>query len=123
MGYRLAAASLPKLRDASALPIIGQQPATPMSQRSLYLAAYDVCHPRRLAAALKLVRAYASGGQKSAHEIHLTDAERQHLLGDMRALLNDDEDSFMLIRLDPRAKVETLGRAVPPSDAACMYFG
>jgi CRISPR-associated protein Cas2 len=114
---------LPKLRDASDLPIIGQQPATPMSQRSLYLAAYDVCHPRRLAAALKLVRAHASGGQKSAHEIHLTDAERQHLLGDMRALLNDDEDSFMLIRLDPRAKVETLGRAVPPSDAACMYFG
>ena len=94
-----------------------------MTQRSLYLAAYDVCHPRRLAMALKLVRAYASGGQKSAHEIHLTDAEREHLLCDMRDLLDDDEDSFMLIRLDPRAKVETLGRAVPPSDAACMYFG
>ena len=74
-------------------------------------------------AALKLVRAYASGGQKSAHEIHLTDAERQRLLGDMRALLDDAEDSFMLFRLDPRATVETLGRAVAPSDVACMYFG
>ncbi len=94
-----------------------------MTQRSLYLAAYDVCHARRLAAALKLVRAYASGGQKSAHEIHLTDTERQRLLGDMRRLLDDAEDSFMLIRLDPRAAIETLGRAVPPSDAACMYFG
>lgn len=94
-----------------------------MTQRSLYLAAYDVGNPRRLAAALKLVRGYASGGQKSAHEIHLTDAERERLLCEMRHLLNDAEDSFMLIRLDPRASVETLGRAVPPSDAACMYFG
>ena len=94
-----------------------------MTQRTLYLAAYDVCDPRRLAAALKLVRAYASGGQKSAHEIHLTDAERQRLLCDMGRMLDEAEDSFMLIRLDPRATVETLGRAVPPSDAACMYFG
>ena len=94
-----------------------------MTQRSLYLGAYDVCDPRRLAAALKLVRGYASGGQKSAHEIHLTDAERERLLRDMRHLLDDARDSFMLIRLDPRASIETLGRAVPPSDAACMYFG
>ena len=103
--------------------MIPHQPAEPMTQRALYLAAYDVCDPRRLAAALKLVRAYASGGQKSAHEIHLTDAERQRLLCDMRRMLDEAEDSFMLIRLDPRATVETLGRAVPPSDAACMYFG
>lgn len=94
-----------------------------MSARKLYLAAYDVCNPRRLAAALKLVRGYASGGQKSAHEIHLTDAERGQLLAAMKRLLDPDGDAFMLIRLDPRTKVEALGRALAPSDAACLYFG
>lgn len=94
-----------------------------MPSRHLYLAAYDVSDPSRLARALHLVRAYASGGQKSVHEVHLTPAERQHLLEDMEALIDPAEDRFMLIRLDPRAKVETLGKAVPPSDAACLYFG
>jgi CRISPR-associated protein Cas2 len=94
-----------------------------MTQRNLYLAAYDITEPRRLAAALKLVRAYASGGQKSAHEIHLTDAERRRLLDDMARLLDAGEDSFVLVRLDPRARVETLGRAIAPDDGAGLYFG
>lgn len=94
-----------------------------MTARNLYLAAYDVCEPRRLASALRLVRGYASGGQKSAHEIHLTDAERSRLLADMRSMLEPDDDAFVLIRLDPRGKVETLGRALAPSAAACLYFG
>jgi CRISPR-associated protein Cas2 len=94
-----------------------------MTQRCLYLAAYDVTEPSRLAAALRLVRGYASGGQKSAYEIHLTDAERRRLLVDMRLLLDLGRDRFALIRLDPRAKVHTLGRGIAPSDAACLYFG
>ena len=32
------------------------------------LVAYDISHPRRFAQALKTVRAYATGGQKSMHE-------------------------------------------------------
>jgi CRISPR-associated protein Cas2 len=40
-----------------------------MAQRDFYLAAYDVTHPRRLAAALALVRGYTTGGQKSVHEV------------------------------------------------------
>ena len=94
-----------------------------MTRRTLYLAAYDVCEPRRLAAALKLVRGYASGGQKSAYEIHLTDAERREILSAMRCLLDLSKDCFALVRLDPRATVQTLGKAVAPSDAVCLYFG
>lgn len=94
-----------------------------MPQRHLYLAAYDVADRRRLAAALKLVRAYASGGQKSVHEIHLSPAERERLLRDMRGLLEPAEDAFALVRLDPRMRVETLGRAVAPADGECLYFG
>jgi CRISPR-associated protein Cas2 len=91
-----------------------------MESRSLYLAAYDVADARRLRGALDLVKGYRTGGQKSVHECFLTVAERVHLLRNMTALLDAAEDSFLLLRLDPRAKVLTLGRAVEPMDAP--YF-
>jgi CRISPR-associated protein Cas2 len=91
-----------------------------METRSLYLAAYDVAEPRRLRAALGLVKGYSTGGQKSVHECFLTDVERARLLRDMEAVLKETDDSFLLLRLDPRARVLTLGKAVEPMDAA--YF-
>ena len=94
-----------------------------MPQRDLHLAAYDVSEPRRLSAALKLARAYATGGQKSVHELFLTPAERVKLVADMRALLDLEADRFLLIRLDPRSRVHTLGRAVVPADPDYFYVG
>ena len=94
-----------------------------MPQRDLHLACYDVTEPRRLAAALKLTRAYATGGQKSAHEIYLTPAERDKLVLDMSALLDAQADRFLLLRLDPRSRVHTLGKALAPSDPDFFYLG
>ncbi len=94
-----------------------------MSERDLYLACYDVAEPRRLAGALKLARVYATGGQKSAHEIFLTLAERERFVRDMRALLDLATDRFLLLRLDPRSRVHTLGKAVAPSDPDFFYLG
>ena len=94
-----------------------------MSDRDLYLAAYDVADPRRLRQALQAVRGYASGGQKSVHEVHLTPAERTRLLERMGQLLDQGEDRFALVRMDPRATVLAYGRALVPGDAACIYFG
>jgi CRISPR-associated protein Cas2 len=91
-----------------------------MQTRSLYLAAYDVADPRRLRAALDLVKGYSTGGQKSVHECFLTAGERARLLCAMEALLVEAEDSFLLLRLDPRARVHTLGKAIEPMDAP--YF-
>ena len=65
-----------------------------MPARDLYLAAYDISEPRRLAAALKIVRAYATGGQKSLHEIFLTTAERRVLVEDMSVLVDTRTDRF-----------------------------
>lgn len=48
-----------------------------MSNRDLYIAAYDISSARRLRAALKLVKGHATGGQKSAYECFLTPAERR----------------------------------------------
>lgn len=45
-----------------------------MKNRRLYLISYDISDAKRLRAALKLVRAYATGGQLSVHECWLSDA-------------------------------------------------
>ncbi|MGH6627377.1 MAG: hypothetical protein ACRECD_12725 [Burkholderiaceae bacterium] len=92
-----------------------------MTCRDLYLAAYDISEPRRLSAALKLARAYATGGQKSVHELFLTPAERTALVEDMSVLIDMDTDRFLLIRLDPRSRVHTLGKGVAPADPDYFY--
>jgi CRISPR-associated protein Cas2 len=94
-----------------------------MPQRALHLAAYDVSEPRRLVAALKLMRAFATGGQKSVHELYLTPAERRSLVEDMGVLMDLETDRFLLLRLDPRSRVHTLGKAVTPSDPDFFYVG
>lgn len=94
-----------------------------MAHRHLHLACYDVAEPSRLAAALKLARRYATGGQKSVHEIFLTDAEREALVAAMRQLLNASTDRFLLLRLDPRSRVFTLGTALAPADPDYFYVG
>jgi CRISPR-associated protein Cas2 len=63
------------------------------------------------------------GGQKSAYECFLTDAERGRLLHDMALVLDEDADSFLLIGLDPRSRVHTLGRAEAPADPDRFYLG
>jgi CRISPR-associated protein Cas2 len=94
-----------------------------MPHRDLHLACYDVGHPRRLVAALKLARRYATGGQKSVHELFLTAAERDTLVDEMRALLVLTEDRFLLLRLDPRSRLFTLGKAIAPADPDYFYIG
>ncbi len=94
-----------------------------MAERDLYLAAYDVASPSRLAAALALVRGYATGGQKSVHEVFLTPSERRELVYDMSLLLDEDDDRFFLLRLDPRARTYALGRAAKPVDPDYFYVG
>jgi CRISPR-associated protein Cas2 len=94
-----------------------------MTQRTLYIAAYDVSDQHRLRDALKLLKGYASGRQKSVFECFLTAAERRELLGGVRSVLDAEEDRFVLLRLDPRGKVRTLGKAVKPVDPPWFYVG
>lgn len=94
-----------------------------MSQRILYLAAYDVSDEGRLRAALHCVRAYATGGQKSVHEVWLTVREKGDLIADMAQILSPTEDSFLLIQLDARQTVYTLGLGIAPSNPDWFYLG
>lgn len=79
--------------------------------------------PRRLRLALELIKGHATGGQKSAYECFLNDVEQARLLQDVALVLEEDEDSFLLIGLDPRSRVYTLGRAVEPVDPEHFYLG
>jgi CRISPR-associated protein Cas2 len=91
--------------------------------RTLYLVAYDIRHPRRLARALAIVRAYATGGQKSVHECWLAPAELASLKGQLEAAIDREEDSVLFVRLDPRLKPRTLGIARMPADPAFFFVG
>lgn len=90
--------------------------------RQLFLAAYDISDERRRSGALKLLRGYATGGQKSVHEVWLTEGDKRAVLTDMAYLL-DQDDRFLLLRLDPRSRSFLAGRAQAPADPDHFYIG
>lgn len=93
------------------------------AKRSIFLAAYDVRERKRLRNALKVARAYASGGQKSAHECWLTESEIDNLLSSMSDTLDTACDSFMLIPLSVAKPVRTFGVAAQPANPDYFYMG
>jgi CRISPR-associated protein Cas2 len=91
--------------------------------RTLHLVAYDVASPRRLRRALHAVRAYATGGQKSAHECFLSAGERKALVARLCRELNPRADALFCLRLDPRMQPRCLGRATPPPEGPVLVIG
>ena len=91
--------------------------------RQLHLVAYDIAAASRLRKALRAVRDYALGGQKSVFECFLSAAEREDLKRRLDALIDQDEDRFFILRLDPRGRTRTLGRGRPPIDPSWFYMG
>ena len=79
--------------------------------RTLYLVAYDVCNPRRLARVTRYFHSYRVAGQKSVLEILITPAERATIEADMARLLQTEEDRLQLIALDPRMAPRCMGQA------------
>lgn len=94
-----------------------------MTQRNLYIAAYDISDPKRMVRALRVLKSYALGRQKSVFECYLDRAERRNLLFAIKHILDPVEDRFFLVRIAPRGPVHTLGIGVAPSDPAWFYVG
>ncbi|TPW09842.1 MAG: CRISPR-associated protein Cas2 [Halothiobacillaceae bacterium] len=63
-----------------------------MTQRALYIAAYDISDARRLRRALDTLKCYATGGQESLFECYLSVAERLRLIEEMRCIVDGEED-------------------------------
>lgn len=94
-----------------------------MTDRSLYLAAYDISHPRRQRHTLNAIKPYARDGQKSMYECLLTDRERDTLLEEIKGGLDMSSDAFALLRLDPRARIIRLGKAGKPTSKSLLWIG
>lgn len=91
--------------------------------RKLYIVAYDVRHPTRLAAALRVVKGFARGGQKSAYECWLDATDREELETRIGQVLDLNIDSIALIPLALRTPMTALGAAVLPDDPDYFYIG
>jgi CRISPR-associated protein Cas2 len=89
----------------------------------LYIAAYDISDARRLRLALQVLKCYATGGQKSVFECFLSGAERCRLLDEVRGVIDESEDRFLLLRLEQRASFRALGIAIKPADPDFYYVG
>lgn len=94
-----------------------------MSEHGLYLVGYDISSARRLRTALRIVKGRALGGQKSMYECWMTESEFEHVLAELSVLLNPHTDRILILRLDPRARVEALGTAAAPNNDPVLYFG
>lgn len=91
--------------------------------RHLFLIAYDISSAARRRRALHAVKGHAVGGQKSLYECWLTSGELQQAMSALRGIIDPAEDRVLLVRLDSRAQVATLGVAVAPADDDFFYQG
>jgi CRISPR-associated protein Cas2 len=93
-----------------------------MSRRDLVLLAYDVVCDRRRARALDALRGFGVDGQLSVHECQFTPGERREMWQRLTAFLTDD-DRLLLLLLDPRARIETLGTPRTTLEPTLHYIG
>lgn len=91
--------------------------------RQLYLVSYDIRSNSRRARVLRAIKGNAVGGQKSVYECWLDKREFESARSAINTLINTDTDRVFFTRLDPRARVHTLGVATPPGDGQMFYLG
>lgn len=91
--------------------------------RALHLVGYDVRSPARLRRALRILKDYASGGQKSAFECYLSPGEKKELLERISDVLDLTVDAFVVARLSEQKATAVLGKAIQPLDELYTYIG
>ena len=84
--------------------------------RTLYLIAYDICEPKRLARVHRYLLGWKVGGQKSFYECWLTPAELREVMVALGDLIVPDEDRVHIFQLDPRMPPKCFGVATTSRD-------
>jgi CRISPR-associated protein Cas2 len=94
-----------------------------MVNRKLHVIAYDVGADERRTQALKACKGHGLGGQKSVHECLLSRQELRELSSRLEGAINARGDRLMVLQLDPRAAMHTLGKAEAPPNPPWFYIG
>ncbi len=81
--------------------------------RTLYLVAYDIADPKRLARVHRYLLGWKVGGQKSFYECWLTRAELGTVMRELGELIDADNDRVHIFQLDERMRPRCYGVASP----------
>lgn len=92
-----------------------------MSDRTVYIVAYDICDPKRLRAVYKTMRGFGDHWQYSVFRCELTAAQKVMMITKLSGIMNDSEDQVLIAPLGPPAghnarSVETLGLPLPRTE-------
>lgn len=91
--------------------------------RQRFIAAYDIRDSSRLARVRRAVRSHSTGGQKSVHECWLTRKEAELLHQDIGAIIDEQQDSVVLVPVDALAMDSRLGNAPGALNPDFIYVG
>jgi len=94
-----------------------------MSQRLLYIIAYDIIDEKRLNRVRHLLKSYSTGGQKSVYECFLYDSELKSIVEELTYLIDERFDKVHIFQVERRGTIHVLGIAIPPRDPAYFYIG
>jgi len=95
--------------------------------RRCYLAAYDICDPKRLRKVHKLMKGYGEKWQYSIFFCVLKDIDFVRLKSDVRELIKNDEDQVLIIDLGPdesaaRSAATVIGLGLPDQETGVMVI-
>ncbi|OQK17981.1 hypothetical protein AU255_09025 [Methyloprofundus sedimenti] len=81
-----------------------------------YLVCYDICDVSRLRRVHRLIRDWGIPIQFSIFELELSACQLDHLMAELKGIINLDEDKVMFYRLSPQQERICLGCAVQTED-------
>ncbi len=81
-----------------------------MMKRKATIIAYDITDNKRRRQLFRCLKKWKLDAQYSVFECMVTDAEAKELFLQLTSLMDLNEDSLLLTRLDPHRKAEALTR-------------
>jgi CRISPR-associated protein Cas2 len=94
-----------------------------MTARNLYLVAYDIADPRRLARVHRLLKNYALPVQYSVFIAWLNETQLDELVEQLRQRIDNAKDDVRLYHLPAQAKLATFGKQWLPDGVHLLNNG
>jgi CRISPR-associated protein Cas2 len=85
-----------------------------LNERRIFLIAYDIAHPRRLARVHRYVKSVATPAQKSLYVAHTTANEVRAIRDVLAGLIDRHEDDVRIYPLPQRTRILHYGKRPLP---------